>query len=382
VALTGVGPQLARVPANRPRLPSAERLLPYLREIDENRYYTNLGPLHARLTARLAGHFGIDEGQLGLAATGTAALTGLILAIAGKADSAKPYCLCPSYTFAATALAIEACGYRTLFADIDAESLALDPQRIAGTPELDQCAVVVVVAPYGRPPDLRAWQAFSTTTGLPVIVDAAACFDTIDAVDVCRGPVAVAMSLHATKTFSTAEGGIMLASDFGLIERALAALNFGFLFERDCAMPSTNGKLSEYHAAVGLAELDGWAAKRESFRHVAAMYGEVAASAGLAERMEVNTLHANPYALFHASGADEAAAVVKELSRVAVDSRYWYGFGLHRQVHFSGGARMPLPITDDIAPKVLGLPFALDLGLADINRVLSAVASPLGRRLG
>ena len=48
------------IPLMRPRLPDAERLLPYLREIDANRWYTNFGPLEQRLTARLAAHFGVD----------------------------------------------------------------------------------------------------------------------------------------------------------------------------------------------------------------------------------------------------------------------------------------------------------------------------------
>lgn len=370
--------QTATIPVNRPKLPSADHLLPYLREIDHTRYYANFGPLHQRLANRLATYFGIDCRQLGLAASGTAALTGLILATAGRASASKPYCICPSYTFAATALAIEACGYQPVLADIGRTTLALEPERIAELPELERSALVVLVAPYGQAPELGTWKQFSLRTGVQVIIDAAACFDTIDVREVCAGPLAVALSLHATKTFSTAEGGIMLASDTRLVERALAALNFGFLSGRDCAVPSINGKLSEYHAAIGLAELDGWAEKRQAYLRVAATYSEAAAAAGLSHRVVVDTQRANPYALFLASDADEASIIGRALNNAAIDWRLWYGRGLHRQTYFNMPGSHRFPITDAVSPAIIGLPFAIDLGRDEVDRVIRAVASVCG----
>ena len=72
------------------------------------------------------------------------------------------------------------------------------------------------------------------------------------------GAIPVAISFHATKAFATGEGGAVATSDVDLAQRSAQALNFGVSSIRDCRMASTNGKMSEYHAAVGLAELDGW----------------------------------------------------------------------------------------------------------------------------
>ena len=364
---------------NRPLLPGFDRLRPYLEEIDTARFYTNYGALHDRLLARLGGHFGIGAEYLALANSGTSALTALILTMAGTATPDRPLCICPSYTFVATAVAARACGFTPFLADADARSWALDPDRLERLPELRQAGAVIVVAPYGRTPDLAAWQAFAARTGVPTIIDAAACFDTIDAAMVCAGPVPVAISLHATKTFSTAEGGLIVSGDAGLVVRAVRAMNFGFYGDRQSQGPSINGKMSEYHAAVGLADLDGWAAKRHGFRAAASNYAAAAEAKGLAGRIIVDAAHANPYALFLADDAAQAAAAIEALRRLHIDSRFWYGRGLHHQPHYRDCPAEALAVTDNLTPRLLGLPFAPDLGHADIGRVVHAVAGAIGR---
>src|ERR1019366_10315163 len=76
--------------------------------------------------------------------------------------------------------------------------------------------------------------------------------------DAFLGNIPVALSLHATKCFATGEGGAVVSHNTDLVARASQTLNFGSSGSRDSRTPSTNGKMSEYHAAVGLAELDGW----------------------------------------------------------------------------------------------------------------------------
>lgn len=201
----------------------------------------------------------------GLASSGTAAITGLLLATAGRAGAARPLCVCPSYTFVATAVAAQSCGFTPFFADIDRQTLALSPEDVAALPEIGRVGAVVVVAPFGMMVDLAPWHDFSARTRIPVIVDAAACFDTVRPDAIRKSAVPVAVSLHATKTFSSAEGGLILCSDTDVVQRANKALNFGFEIARISEGPSLNGKMSEYHAMVGLADLEGWPEKRARF---------------------------------------------------------------------------------------------------------------------
>ncbi|MEA5401053.1 hypothetical protein VB734_13485 [Synechococcus sp. BA-124 BA4] len=81
------------IPVNRPCLPPAERILPYLREIDKTRRYTNFGPLHSRLQLRLADHYGVNIENLALASSGTSALVALIQAIIPTPAEKKRLCL-------------------------------------------------------------------------------------------------------------------------------------------------------------------------------------------------------------------------------------------------------------------------------------------------
>src|SRR5262249_20683819 len=139
------------VPVLRPGLPSAERLLPYLRRIDLARIYSNHGPLNSELELRLAGMLQLPAGGLVCASSGTTAVTGGILATAGRATPQRPLALLPAFTFVATAAAVEQCGYLAYLADVDAETWMIDPQPLAHHPHLDRIGLVVPVAPFGRP---------------------------------------------------------------------------------------------------------------------------------------------------------------------------------------------------------------------------------------
>src|SRR4051812_9652513 len=112
------------IPILKVKLPSAEKLLPYLREIDTTRSYANYGPLSQRLEGRLAAHFGSPEGSLALVANGT-----LALAVALMAQRPRPgtLCLVPAWTHIATVQAIRLCGLKPYFVDVDAATWAVEP---------------------------------------------------------------------------------------------------------------------------------------------------------------------------------------------------------------------------------------------------------------
>lgn len=367
----------ARIPICRPQLPPFDRLAPYAAEVDSSRLYTNFGLMHERLRRRLAEHFDLSEGMVGLAGSGTMALIGLILATAGRATAERPLCVCPSFTFVATAVAAQACGYTPWLADIDARTLALEPAEVASLPMIGRVGVVLVVAPFGWMVELQPWQDFAAFTGIPVVVDAAACFDTLSPALIAGLQVPVAVSLHATKTFSSAEGGLMLCGDPGLVRRASAALNFGFDGERISTLPSTNGKMSEYHALVGLADLDGWTGKRAGFLRAAVEYRRLAELLGITAPILVDTDRAVPYAQVMAADADEAKRIISALDRDGIEWRRWYGTGLHPQPAFADCPRGSLETTNGIGSRLIGLPLFVDLAPREVERILRCVASAL-----
>jgi len=371
----------ATIPVLRPRLPSAEQLLPYLRRIDATRVYTSWGPLALELEDRLCRRFSLPVGGVVSASSGTSALTAAILTTAGRAAGGRRLAILPALTFVATAAAVESCGYTLQIADVDPETWQLDPHRVAARADLDEVAIVIPVAPFGRPVPQTAWLGFREQTGIPVVIDGAATFEAAASrPERILGKLPVAMSFHATKAFATGEGGCVASTDTGVAEQIGQALNFGFSGSRDSAIPSLNGKLSEYHAAVGLAELEGWNAKQEATGRVLDLYRESFDRLGLADRLVCGPEVASPYVLFQARMQLEANDVAASLTEDGVSHRLWYGGGIQTHTRFVGCCSEPLPVTDDLAPRLLGLPFAVDLNERAVERTVSAVARGLGRR--
>lgn len=360
------------IPVLRPKLPGAEQLAPYLRQIDANRFYSNHGPLSAELERRLEAHFGLQEGLITCASSGTAALEGAILASAGRASVERPIALVPSFTFVASAIAAEACGYQVHLVDVDAETWTLLPEQIASHPLLARTGVVIPVAPFGRPISQSPWLAFGKQTSIPVVIDAAACFDVLEGDHL--GPIPLALSFHATKSFGVGEGGAVVSTSKAVVRRTVQALNFGFFDDRESRSASTNGKMSEYHAAVGLAALDCWPKTQAAFAGVVASYRRRMEIDGLAHRFLAAPEISLSYGLFRCANGSECTGLQATLSEAGIDTRLWYGRGLHRQSYFAARSRDSLEETDRIAGTLLGLPMALDLTDAQVERIVAALA--------
>jgi dTDP-4-amino-4,6-dideoxygalactose transaminase len=362
----------AVLPVMRPILPLADNLLPYLRRLDESRIYTNYGPLVREFEARIAVYLGLSSPSIATASSGTAALVGAILAAAGRAGRRRPFALLPSFTFVATSISAEQCGYRPYLADIDAETWMLDPHRLIDEPALERVGVVIPVAPFGRVVPQQPWLEFRDRTGIPVVIDGAASFTLPQH---SFGAIPVAVSFHATKGFGTGEGGCVISTDAAVIERVMWSLNFGFRGNRDSCAPSVNGKMSEYHAAVGLAELDTWEQKRRAFLSVADNYRKAMKSAGFRDEFLATPEIGISYALFLCGSVVEADRVQDKLHQAHIESRLWYGTGLHHQTYYFSAPQENLQVTEDLAPRLVGIPMSLDLTPAQVEKVVRALAS-------
>jgi dTDP-4-amino-4,6-dideoxygalactose transaminase len=370
----------ATIPVLRPRLPSAEQLLPYLRRIDATRVYSSWGPLALELEERLCRRFSLPVGGVVSAGSGTSALTGAILTAAGRAAGGRRLAIVPALTFVATAAAAESCGYTLQIADVDPETWQLDADRVVARADLDEVAIVIPVAPFGRPVPQTPWLKFREQTGIPVVIDGAATFEAAAGQQAILGELPVAMSFHATKAFATGEGGCVASTESAMIQRIGQALNFGFSGSRDSAIPSLNGKLSEYHAAVGLAALEEWNATSEATARVLDLYRESFNRLGLADRLVCGPEVASIYVLFQARTQLEANDVAAGLVDEGVSHRLWYGGGLQTHTRYAGCSSDPLPVTEELAPRLIGLPFAVDLDERAVARIAAAVARGQGRR--
>jgi dTDP-4-amino-4,6-dideoxygalactose transaminase len=357
------------IPVMVPRLPQAAALLPYLEEIDANRWYSNFGPLQRRLEARLAGHYALPKEAVICVGSATA---GLMLALAAVAGERGGACMMPSYSFVASAHAVLAAGLVPYFVDVDAGAWAITPSgaaegvRKAGRP----IAAVLVVAPFGAPIDVGAWDEFAADSGIPVVIDAAAGFDTATA-----GKAPVVVSLHATKLLAAGEGGFVISRDIAVVKSIAARSNFGYLGARRANAVGFNGKLSEYGAAVGLASLDAWPKKRAAVWQVTQLYREALARVGklrLSPGFGDGWVSSTCNIVFDRPVAD---AAVGALAEDGIDSRQWWSKGCHREPAFAAFPREDMSVTDDFGRRVLGLPFHEAVGAPEIARIAAAAAA-------
>jgi dTDP-4-amino-4,6-dideoxygalactose transaminase len=364
------------IPVFRPQLPKSRDLLPYLQRIDGTRVYSNHGPLVLELERRLNDCLGMPSADVRCANSGTSALVGAILATAGRATAPRPWAVIPAFTFVATSAAVEQCGYQPYLVDVDAATWLLDPKMLIRHPMRERIGLVMPVATFGRPVPQAPWGDFRDETGIPVVIDGAASIaGLVDNARAYVGSIPVALSFHATKCFGAGEGGAVVSSDTDLTLRAAQALNFGFSGSRDSRTASTNGKMSEYHAAVGLAELDTWKDKLREFRAVAGRYQRRMADEVVSEWLLSMPDVAPNYVLLDCPSQALAKSVQASLSRSSIDSRLWYGRGLHTHTHLVDVARGSLDVTESLAARVIGLPVAPDLMEDSVERVVAAVVA-------
>ena len=373
-------PEYPPIPVLRPMLPKARKLLPYLERIDETRIYSNWGPLVLELSERLGVLFGTTADRVMCANSGMSALVGAILATAGRASPAKSLAIVPDFTFTATGLAAQLCGYRVALADCRPDTWALDADALLQRPELlKDVGLVVPVAPFGRPAGVHQWERFHAATGIPVVIDGAACFELMLAnrgADVGRLPMV--LSFHATKSFGTGEGGCVVTADRELSARIGQALNFGFMNGRNSEISATNGKMSEYAAAVGLAELDDWDAKHASFLRVFGCYQQEFERLAIKAPLWGPPRISSGYILLECGSVEEAGRVMSALAVHRIDTRLWYGAGLAAHDIFRDAVRLKPHGEACLSPAtIVGLPVAPDLEDAQVARICGAVAEAL-----
>ena len=351
----------------RPQLPLAESVLPYWREIDGARYYSNFGPLERRLKQRIASHFGETPEHVATAANATLGLTLALLA-----QDVKPgtLCLMPAWTFIASAQAAELAGLKPYFVDVEPETWVLQPHMAREAMRLapGEVGAVMPVVPFGLPFDYVSWDEFHAETGLPVVIDAAAAFDTLR-----PGLVPSVVSLHSTKVLGIGEGAFVTTRIDGLATDIERRTNFGFRGSRTSSVAAFNAKLSEYHAAVGLAALDEWPETRADWLRVCGAYREglscqdqVVAQPGFGETWVSSVLVVDVL-------SGDAAPLEQSLNEAGIETRQWWGDGAHAHPSMAPYPRTPLPVTERLARSTLALPLHRDLPLDDVRRVCDVV---------
>ena len=236
------------IPVIRPFLPPIEEYYHYIERVWSSVQLTNMGPLSRELEDKLREYLNVE--YLLYVTNGTIALQ-----MAIKALELHGEIITTPFSFVATSSTIVWEGCKPVFVDIDPETLDIDPTKIEAAITPNTRAVMATHV-YGNPCDIEAIDAIARKYNLKVIYDAAHAFGVeVAGTSVFNFGDISTLSLHATKLFHTGEGGLVVTRDPRLFERLKYIRNFGFQGQESFAYLGINGKNSELHAAMGLANL-------------------------------------------------------------------------------------------------------------------------------
>jgi dTDP-4-amino-4,6-dideoxygalactose transaminase len=241
--------QPAPVYVTRPRLPSLDSYQNCLKRIWESHWLTNNGQFHVEFEEQLASYLGVE--YINLFVNGT---IGLLVALQALGIDSGEVITTP-FTFAASTHAIHWNKVTPVFCDIDEKTFNIDPDKIEELITPDTKAILAVHV-YGTPCDVEAIQTIADKHGLYVIYDAAHAFGVkIGEKSILNYGDMSVLSFHATKLFSSIEGGAVVSQSQEVRDRIQSLKNFGIADEETVIGPGINGKMNEFQAAFGLLGL-------------------------------------------------------------------------------------------------------------------------------
>jgi len=233
----------------RPNIGSRERLLQRINDMLDRRWLTNNGPYVQELEQRICDLLGVKHCVA--MCNGTVALE-----IAIRALGLRGEVIIPSFTFIATAHALQWQEITPVFCDVAPGTHHIDPARAEEliTP---RTTGIIGVHVWGKACDVDALADIARRRNLKLMFDAAHAF-------ACsyKGRMignfgdAEVFSFHATKFFNTFEGGAVVTNDDELAEKMRYMRNFGFAGYDKVEYVGINGKMSEVCAAMGLTSLE------------------------------------------------------------------------------------------------------------------------------
>jgi dTDP-4-amino-4,6-dideoxygalactose transaminase len=383
-ASTSASATLPVVRAQKPVLPEPSAIMSYYQASIDAGFYANGGP-NARAFARRIEEY-LGNGTLAIpVANCTVGLMAALRAMCGTPTPQRPVVLTPSYTFTATACAIEWAGFEPVFVDIEAKGWHIDPEALedALTQYEGRVAGVLSCATFGTAPtrDQRAaWRAACERHDVPLLIDSAAGFGSLDEFGARLGGLGDVeiFSFHATKPFAIGEGGVITTSDAELAAEIGRLLNFGLEpGTRVSTGVGFNGKLSELHAATGLAMLDMFQDVLVSRRGHASDIRSLLHGTGVtAQRGADRSTHQFMQLLM--PDAETRAAAVAAAPEHGIEVRTLHDPPLHRHPAFAErGVVGALEVTDVIAARSISLPMANELSASERERIAALVASVL-----
>jgi dTDP-4-amino-4,6-dideoxygalactose transaminase len=356
------------IPVTKPFLPPKEEYDIFLQGIWQRNILTNRGPLALELEEKLQEYLGVDN--LLLLSNGTIAIQ-----IALKALGVTKQVITTPFSYIATTSSIVWEGCEPVFADIDPDTLNIDPVKIEELITPNTRAILATHC-FGNSCDIDAIEKVARQHSLKVIYDAAHCFGTLyKGKSVFNYGDVSTTSFHATKLFHTIEGGAVFAKDTGLIRRMAYMRNFGHDGPEKFNGVGINGKNSEMHAAMGLCNLK-YVDEILSTRKKQSLYYDELLKSLCIQGLKVQDGCIFNYAYYPIVFETEKITLEAKaaLEKDEIFPRRYFYPSLSTLNYVK---RNPTPLSDSISSRILCLPLFHDMGAGDQQLIASVIRETL-----
>jgi len=315
----------------------------------------------------------------------TSGTTALALAVSALEIGPGDEVLVPALTNIATALAVVHAGATPVFVDSEPSTGNMDPAEI-GRRITPRTRAVMPVHLFGHPVDMDPVVHIARERGLYVIEDAAQAQGARHRDRPVGGLGDVGcFSFYANKTITTGEGGMLVTRSGAIAERARSLRNLGYSgpdkFVHEVA--GFNYRMSNLHAAIGVAQMDRLDAIVARKRAVARAYGtRLAGLPGLQLPVEHPWAFSTSwmYGVVLADGVPDRDVVRGALAAAGIETRAYF-HPLHLQPVFQrrgiGDAAGTRPVAERLGRQGLYLPSSPTLSEADIDEVCRALVGAI-----
>ena len=363
----------------RPNVGNRERLVERIHEMLDRNWLTNDGPFVREFEQRIAQFVGVRHCIA--MCNGTVSLE-----IAIRALGLTGEVIVPSFTFVATAHALQWQEITPVFCDIDANSHTLDPTQVEKmiTP---RTTGIIGVHTWGRACDIEALEKIARRRNLQLLFDAAHAYGCsykgkrLGGFGRCE-----VLSFHATKFFNSFEGGAVLTNDDSLAEKIRLMRNFGFKGNDRVIYIGTNGKMTEVCAAMGLTSLESVETFIENNRRNFQQYRNGLAEVPGMTLMAYDEREQANYQYIVCEVDDLTASLTRDelvnvLTAEHVLARRYFYPGCHQMEPYRSyfpHAHLVLPKTEELCRRVMLLPTGTAMNedaIAQVCRIIGTAVA-------
>jgi dTDP-4-amino-4,6-dideoxygalactose transaminase len=353
--------------------PDFERFLSYSKVFIDAKRYTNDGPLNKMLEGRLAEFHEVDR-----CVTFSNGFWGLVLAISALALPDRSEVIMPSITYRRLADAVAWTRLIPRFCDIDADTLAINPDTVLPLIN-ERTALLLAVHPIVNCCDALGLESLSKSTSIPLLIDSVE-----SAYEVCAGRRVGSFgncelfSMHASKLLNGFEGGYVTTNDHDLADQLALQRGFGFRAQDETVCFGVNAKLNEIHAAMALTSLDEVGDQVEMNRRRYDRYR--------AELDKIPGICLREFLLSERPGFKNIVVELEDrwpltrtdtltiLNADGALARAYYSPPLHTKRTLYPTIAGPLPVTDAYAERLIVLPSGYQVNEDDIGMVASMLS--------